>query len=162
MYGRSPEQTAHTGISTGGMKNEAYFPAQEASAQPRPRFPEPHGYQERPQGHRPPPCKGPQEPDCLICFRDYVNKRVADCKIGSPFFKYGFTEAGIHYNICVGMPSPWGRCPWPRPRTDEGKPSGNFPQMGFDRKVCPHQPPAGGSFSRGRSLGRILLCVTAL
>ena len=31
--------------------------------------------------------------------------------------------------------------------------------MGFDRKVCPHQPPAGGSFSRGRSLGRILLCV---
>ena len=60
MYGRSPEQTAHTGISTGGMKNEAYFPAQEASAQPRPRFPEPHGYQEWPQGHRPPPCEGPE------------------------------------------------------------------------------------------------------
>ena len=67
-----------------------------------------------------------------------MNKRVADCKIGSPFFKYGFTEAGIHYNICVGMPSPWGRCPWPRPRMDEGKPSENFPQMGFDRKV--YQP----------------------
>ena len=32
--GKALKQTAHTGNSTGGMKNEAYFPAQEASAQP--------------------------------------------------------------------------------------------------------------------------------
>ena len=97
--------------------------------------------------------------------RGYVDGYLRKSVVKDPILRENTkdnTPGIIHYNICVGMPSPWGRCPWPRPRTDEGKPSGNFPQMGFDRKVCPHQPPAGGSFSRGRSLGRILLCVTAL
>ena len=44
-----------------------------------------------------------------------------------------------------------GRCPWPRPRTDEGKVCPTSPYTGSTRKVCPHQSPAGDSFPRGGS-----------
>ena len=64
IYGHLPSVNRQKMPSIGetlkeGIRNEADFPAEEASAQPRPRFPEPHGYQEWPQGHRPPPCEGP-------------------------------------------------------------------------------------------------------
>ena len=71
-----------------------------------------------------------------------MNKRVADCKIGSPFFKYGFTEAGIHYNICVGMPSPWGRCPWPA-GPDEGRPCCNCLFYGLPPEALPSSAACG-------------------
>lgn len=53
----------------GGYHYEENLSAQEASAQAGPRLSDPHEHQERPQGHRSPPCKGPQEPDCLIPHR---------------------------------------------------------------------------------------------
>ena len=60
-------RTAHVwGNFEGGNTDEADFPAEEASAQPRPWLFEAHVFQERPQGSGPPPCQGPQEPDRLI------------------------------------------------------------------------------------------------
>lgn len=40
--------------------HEAYFPAEQSCSQAPPRFPGPHGHQERPHHSGPPPCEGPQ------------------------------------------------------------------------------------------------------
>ena len=55
----------------GGQQHEKNVSAQEAPAQPCPRFPRPHEQQEWPQGHQRPPCEGPQEPDRLIGRRAF-------------------------------------------------------------------------------------------
>ena len=64
----------------------------------------------------------------------------------------------------TGAFSPWGRrCPRPRPRTDEGRACGGCPLKGRLRKLRPHQPPAGGSFSlRAKSRLRRLRSDTRL
>ena len=41
-----------------------------------------------------------------------------------------------------------GSCQRPRPLTDEGRPYRNNPFTGGNSELCPHQPPAGGSFHR--------------
>ena len=73
IYGHLPSVNRQKMPSIGetlkeGIRNEADFPAEEASAQPRPWLFEAHVFQERPQGSGPPPCQGPQEPDRLIGF----------------------------------------------------------------------------------------------
>ena len=87
--GKALKQTAHTGNSTGGMKNEAYFPAQEASAQPRAWFPAAHEHQERPQGPGPSSCQGPQEPDGLI-FGNEGSKGLLTTGSAALFSKLSF------------------------------------------------------------------------
>ena len=64
----------------------------------------------------------------------------------------------------TGAFSPWGRrCPRPRPRTDEGRACGCCPLKERLRKLRPHQPPAGGSFSlRAKSRLRRLRSDTRL
>ena len=48
----------------------------------------------------------------------------------------------------------WAR---PRPRSDEGKLAGKSRLRIACGKLCPHQPPAGGSFPRGGSQRRLLI-----
>src|SRR5690606_30736503 len=45
-----------------GLGYETHIPAEQTGAHPPPRFPRPHGYQERPQGPEPPARRGPQSP----------------------------------------------------------------------------------------------------
>lgn len=81
----------------GGYHYEENLSAQEASAQAGPRLPDPHEHQERPQGHRCPPCKGPQEPDCLILHQlwaqgaaqEMMRKKTADIELGGLILLHG-------------------------------------------------------------------------
>ena len=78
-------------------------------------------------------------------------------------FRTGGSPSGKPLEL-TGAFSPWGRrCPRPRPRTDEGRACGGCPLKGRLRKLRPHQPPAGGSFSlRAKSRLRRLRSDTRL